>query len=82
MAECKKCGHIGDIRLGFCFGCANSGERRLAKRTTLQHMASLLRHLRRRCWFEAKCDARYAIERLTRTGAYSRGGYFDGEGHD
>jgi len=79
---CLGCGRVTEGRMNFCFDCAHTGEKRAAKRTVLQHLRKCLSNFRRRRWWQARYDLTWAIQRLTRTGDYSKDGYFDSEGHD
>lgn len=82
MTICKGCGKDEELRLGFCFDCASSGEHRLAKRTVLQHIAHSYKNLRHGWWWEFRCDWRMAFQRLFRVGDYKKDGYFDLENID
>lgn len=81
-ARCGKCGRHVELRLGFCFDCAQGGEERAAKRSVLEHMAKAVENVRKRRWQYAYYDITWAWQRLTRTGDYSKGGTFDFEGYD
>jgi len=81
FSTCAHCGKRTELRMGCCYDCAMSGEERAAKSTVRQHLMKFVRNLIRRKWFYAKCDIRWAWQRLTRTGDYRTGGYFDKEGH-
>ena len=78
---CIACGKIDELRLGVCFDCASAGEERAARRTVLQHLGKMIFNIRRRSpnW---RYDLAWAWERLTRTGDYKPGGYFEQEGYD
>ncbi len=76
MSICRGCGADDEIRLGYCWDCAVSGEERAAKRTVLQHFTKCVGHASRGFWTEARIDLRWAWERLTRTGNYKPGGEF------
>ena len=76
---CKGCQKDDELRLGYCFECAEAGEARAAKRTVLQHIGTMIRNLWRGS-DDAKYDFKWAWERLTKTGDYAPGGYF--ERHD
>lgn len=73
---CAGCGNDDELRLGYCWDCASSGEARAAKRTVVQHIAAMFRNLRKGS-DNAKYDFKWAWERLTRTGDYAAGGYFE-----
>lgn len=75
--RCKACGKIEELRAGFCFDCCTEGERRAANRTVLQHLWKCVRNLFRRKFAYARYDICWAWERLTRTGDYAKGGYFE-----
>lgn len=77
LQTCNSCGRPKDLRLGFCFDCATEGEQRAARRTVLQHAAKGVGHALRGYWTEARFDFAWAWERLTQTGDYAPGGYFD-----
>jgi hypothetical protein len=77
IGTCRGCGHEDDLRLGFCFDCADAGERRAAHRSVAQHVQMGLRHVGQRRWTNARIDFSWAWERLTRTGDYSPGGEFE-----
>ena len=79
--KCSSCGREAELRLGCCFKCAMNGERRAACRTVLQHLWKALSNLRKRKWGHMRYDLSWAWQRATRSGDYSTGGYFDGEGH-
>lgn len=77
---CNFCGKNEDLRLGCCFDCAVAGEGRAARRTVLQHVSKGLRNL----WEGSsnyRYDFKWAYERLTKTGNYKKGGYFEKEGY-
>lgn len=80
--KCNGCGADDEVRLGFCFDCANAGEVRAAKMSVLQHLSKAITNARRGAWWNAKIDVKWAYERLTRTGDYRRDGYFDKMGID
>lgn len=82
MSACRSCGRDRELRLGFCFDCASAGEARAAKRTVRQHLVKALVHWRRRDWWKARYDLRWAWERFTMTGDYAKGGYFEEMGDD
>lgn len=82
MSECKKCGSIDDLRMGYCFDCATIGEIRAAKRTVLQHLAKSVTKLKQGYFTESRIEIQWALERLTRSGDYKSGGYFDEQGID
>lgn len=79
---CHGCGRDEELRLGYCFDCAISGERRAAHRTVLQHLKQAFSNATKRYWFGVKCDLKWAAQRMLRVGDYAKGGYFDSEGHD
>lgn len=79
MGWCRGCGKHDDLRLGFCFDCADAGERRAAHRSVAQHVGKGLRHLAQQRWTNARIDFSWAWERLTRTGDYAPGGEFDSQ---
>jgi hypothetical protein len=81
LEHCVKCGNADELRLGFCFDCAASGEERAACRTVLQHLSKMLFNLRQGRWENARYDLSWAWQRLTRTGDYRAGGYFDSAGY-
>jgi hypothetical protein len=76
---CKGCGQPEELRLGFCFDCAAAGEARAAKRSVVQHLGRGVRNLLKRNpnW---RYDFAWARERLTKTGDYAPGDYFEREG--
>lgn len=78
---CKGCGREDELRRGFCWDCANNGERKAACRTVLQHMGKALVNARLGRWDYMRCDLKWAISRVFRIGNYKTGGYFDKEGH-
>jgi hypothetical protein len=81
METCSECGRHEELRLGYCFECASNGEARAARRTVAQHLGKAVEHLlggqRTYAWY----DVTWAWQRLTRTGDYRPGGYFDLVGH-
>lgn len=78
MFKCNFCGREDtDLRMGCCFDCATAGEARAAKRTVVQHLVTGVKNTLKGNWFSAQCDFSWAWERLTRTGDYQPGGYFD-----
>lgn len=79
---CHGCGKDDELRLGFCFDCASSGEARAAKRTVVQHIAKAATLLPKRKWEFAWFEATWAWQRLWRIGDYADGGTFDREGYD
>jgi hypothetical protein len=79
MSACVKCGRDEELRGGFCWDCADAGEARAAARTVRQHLGAAVGNLLRGRWFNLKCDLRWAWGRLTKTGDYTPGGYFDRE---
>lgn len=76
---CDYCGKDDELRFGCCWECACAGEAKAAKRTVVQHVAQMFRSLWRRNG-NAKYDLKWAWERLTKTGDYAPGGYFEREG--
>lgn len=78
---CIKCGGGDDFRGGFCWDCAHNGERKAANSTVIQHLGRMLGNLSRGRFWQAKFDARWAFERLTATGDYRHGGYFEKQVH-
>ena len=76
MGICRRCKDWTDLRLGFCFECADAGERRAAKRTVAQHIAKGAGQLWRGYRTEARISFQWAWERLTATGDYKPGGEF------
>lgn len=90
---CKKCGRDEETRIGYCFDCASAGDERMAKLTVTQHTKKAVEYLRRsrnkavpqdmRDEFQWRANTHFhwAYERLSRTGAYARGGTFDREGY-
>lgn len=80
--KCKGCGREEELRLGFCFDCCQAGERRAARRTVIRHLLKCGSNLARGKFRYAWCDLRWAWMRLTLTGDYLEGGYFDWEDHD
>lgn len=79
---CKGCKRVVyELRGRWCWDCANNGERKVAHRTISQHLLAMIRNLFRGRWLYAKFDAQWAIGRLTHTGDYRSGGYFDRQGH-
>ncbi len=78
---CVGCGRDEELRGGWCFDCATMGERKAANMTVWQHLAMAFANARQRRFDYATFDLRWAWQRLTRTGDYRRGGYFEREGH-
>lgn len=78
---CDGCGLIRELRYGYCFDCANNGEERAAKRTVIQHLKKCFEHIKSMDFELAKYDFTWAVMRATRTGDYSKDGYFDKQGH-
>lgn len=76
---CHYCGEDDELRFGCCWDCASAGEAKAAKRTVCQHLTQMFRNLWRRNG-NAKYDLKWACERLTKTGDYAPGGYFEREG--
>lgn len=74
--KCDYCGKEDELRFGCCFDCASDGEARAARRTVVQHIGKMFRNLWKRNG-NAKYDFKWALERLTKTGDYKPGGYFD-----
>ncbi len=77
--RCVKCGNEGERRGGFCWNCAINAERAAYHRTVVQHVVSAVKNARRGKWQYARFDIEWAWGRLTRTGDYSTGGYFERE---
>ena len=77
LGRCARCRQYSDLRYGYCFDCADAGERRAATRTVAQHLGKGGAHLWRRRWTNARIDFQWAWERLTRTGDYAPGGEFE-----
>lgn len=73
---CVFCGKTAELRLGACWGCATTGEATAANRSVLEHLGRGIQNLAKGSP-NARFDLVWAWERLTRTGDYSRGGYFD-----
>lgn len=76
---CHACERDEELRRGFCFDCCNIAERLACKRSTWRHLVSFIGHVLRRKWENAQIDIRWAWGRLTNTGDYRPGGYFDKE---
>lgn len=76
---CAGCQKHDDLRMGFCFDCASSGEKRAANRSVPEHLAHAWRNARDGDYHFMKIDLRWAWERLTRSGDYAVGGYFERE---
>ena len=72
---CARCGKTDELRLGFCWDCANLGEQRSARRTVWQHIRKGLRNIAHRN-DNYRYDFRWAWQRLTKTGDYAPDGYF------
>lgn len=68
-----------DIRMGCCFQCANAGELRAARRTVLQHLRQAVHNLSNLRFEDAWFEVVWAWQRVTLTGDYKRGGYFEQE---
>ena len=82
FGQCAFCGKFTlDLAYQCCFKCATEGEKRAACRSVWGHFRTCMRHVMLRRWFYARCDAKWALMRLTRTGDYAKGGYFDQMGH-
>lgn len=80
---CLACGSPDDdTRFGICFDCATKAEANAARRTIVQHAARGVKNALRGDFGSAKIDFTWAVERLTRTGDYRKGGVFDREGYD
>lgn len=77
FGSCSTCSETHELRMGVCFDCANSGEIRSAKRTVTQHLLKCARNLSARKFEFARYDITWAWQRLTKTGDYEPGGYFD-----
>lgn len=77
-STCLGCKKKEELRFGYCFDCAHSGELRAAKRPVMQHIKMALTNVikKNRNW---KYDIRWAWERATRTGDYKSGGYLEQE---
>lgn len=84
MGKCKGCGKNEELRMGFCFDCASSGEERAAKRKVYQHLLKAWNNawLGHKHTWKSKIDLSWAWQRLTRTGDYAQGGTFDWEGYN
>ena len=80
--KCIFCGRHEELRMGVCFDCAMSGESKSAKRTVLGHLKQSLKNIKRRRWDYVRYDLTWAFQRLTRSGDYATGGYFDQQGHE
>lgn len=79
---CRGCVVEADeLRGGWCWDCANGGERKLANRSVVQHLLNGAYHVATWRWFYASVDFTYAWQRLTRTGDYKSGGYLERQGH-
>lgn len=78
---CKGCGKDEELRLGYCFDCATSGEERAAKRSVEEHLRNGLKNLKEGKNENGRYDFEWALERLTLTGHYADGGIFDQEGY-
>jgi hypothetical protein len=76
---CTTCGQAEETRFGVCFGCANAGERHAACRSVAQHIAKAASNVRQGRWQSARYDLSWAWQRLTNSGDYKPGGYFDRE---
>jgi hypothetical protein len=75
---CTVCGtDDDDLRFGVCYDCADRGEREAAHRTVIKHIYKAFINLRHRKWRYAWYDITWAWQRLTKTGDYAKGGYFD-----
>lgn len=74
--KCFRCGADDELRFGCCWDCATAGETRAAKRTVVQHLGCMFSNLRKRNG-NAKYDMKWAWARLTKTGDYAPGGYFE-----
>ena len=75
---CKGCKRNKDLRLGWCFDCASNGEKRAACRSVLGHIVKGFKNILKRS-SNFQYDFKWAWERLTRMGDYSRFGYFEKE---
>jgi hypothetical protein len=75
---CTGCKRNEDLRFGYCFDCASQGEKRAAKRTTLEHVAKGIRNILEGSK-NYQFDFRWAMQRVTRTGDYAPNGYFEKE---
>lgn len=78
---CKGCKKDEELRLGYCWDCACAGEARAAKCTIIGHLAKAIRNIVKGSpnW---RIDISWAWQRLTGTGDYKDGGYFDSQGID
>jgi hypothetical protein len=76
---CAVCGNERETRIGVCFDCASSGELRAAQRTAAQHLSQAWRNIAKRKFSNARYDLSWAWQRLTGSGDYAPGGYFDRE---
>jgi hypothetical protein len=83
VGVCASCGNFDDdMAMGFCFDCCLKGEEKAASRTVAQHLLTALSKLFRYSrWWTLQYDLKWAKERLTRTGDYKKGGYFDRQGY-
>lgn len=80
MSRCAHCFTPDvDLRLGVCFRCADEGELRAARRTVAMHLVKALSNALAGNWTYVRFDLRWAWQRLTGTGDYAPGGYFDQE---
>lgn len=78
--RCQRCGAIDELRMGVCFDCASRCEKRRAMEPWYSHLLRAFRHLlKRRCWWKARLDLKWAKQSLTQTGDFKPGGYLDRE---
>ena len=82
MGNCTSCKKEDELRFGVCFSCASSGESKAANRTVFQHLKTAIKNAQAKQYEYAGYDLKWAWQRLTRTGDYSKDGYFDSEGHN
>lgn len=76
MMACRKCGRHEDCRLGYCWDCADAGERKVAQRSVAEHLEAARRNEALGAHDNAAMDRRWAHERATRTGDYAPNGRF------
>ena len=76
---CAKCGNDGERRGGICWACANAGEKLAFQRTCAQHLLAAARNIAIGRFDYARFDLQWFFGRLTRTGDYAPGGYFERE---
>lgn len=75
---CKGCKKNDDLRFGWCFDCTSKGEKRAASRGVIEHIIKGLKNISTGS-LNFKYDFKWAWQRLTKTGDYSRFGYFERE---